>query len=122
MSVTEADLLGNGVHELVLYPSGLRSGKVSAVDPRSASVMWTSQTYVKDGMTVQVVGSNAADRPNGNDILLSGVTNTSHRKFLWGNDGLKQDTENTHPPLPVIKAPHHRKVMPRMTRSFTFHR
>ena len=120
MSVTEADLLGDGGNELVLYPSRLRSGKVSAVDPRSASVMWTSQTYVTAGMTM-IVGSNAADRPGGNDILLSGVANTSHRKFLSGDDGQNQYGKH-HPPLPLVKAPHPHKVLPRMTRSITFHR
>jgi fibronectin-binding autotransporter adhesin len=121
MSVSEADLLGNGVKELVLFPSGLRSGKVSAVDLRSSSVMWTSKTYVTDGMMLAIVGSNNADRPNGNDILLTGIANTTHRKFLFGNNGKLENLEN-NPPLPPIKTPHPRKIMPKMTRSMKFHR
>lgn len=120
-TVQEADLLGKGVHELVLSPSRGRSGKVSAVNLQSSSVMWTSTTYVTDGMSVMIVGSNDANRQGANDILRTGIANTTHRKFLHGHDGKLENLEN-NPQLPPIEPPHPRKIMPKLTRSMKFHR
>jgi hypothetical protein len=70
MVIQHVNLTGGSDQQYLLLPSGNRSGKITAIDLQTRSVLWTTPTFPGGRMVVTTVGAADPSVPSGSDIAL----------------------------------------------------